>query len=305
MIGVSLLFFFLIEWAPGDFATIRAAALVHDIEPIDGALVERLTISTGLDLPAVDRYLTWLARMGQGDFGNSFGNQKPIAPLLFDRVANTLLLALLTLGLAVPLAIGFAVYCALHRGRWFDRGISGVANIIYSLPEFLIGYALVTIFAIHLGWFPSLSLAPMDASIWTTLHSLGLPVFALVLIMGVSIFLPCRNLVVSVQTLEHVQMARLKGLRKWRILVFHILPVCIGPLINIVLIGFANLIGGVIITEIVFVYPGLGQLMVEGVLRQDAPLVLACGVVISFFYISMVMAADLVTLITNPRLRNP
>ena len=302
LIAISLVFFVLIEWAPGDFATIRSADLVHDIVPPRADLTAQLTAQTGLDAPAHVRYGSWLASMAQGDFGYSFGNQQPVSPLLLKRFVNTLHLAFLTLCLVLPLGIGLAIYCAIHRRSLIDRITCTVATLCYSIPEFLLGYGIVSLLAVSLGWFPSLALAPSDANILTQLYFLALPVLTLTIIASITLFIPCRALIIAESNKEHVQMAHLKGIRPWRITIFHILPGCLGPLFNIIVMTFANLIGGVIITEIVFVYPGLGQLLVDAVLHQDLPVVLACSVVISSCYVLLVMVADLITIISNPKI---
>ncbi|NKB75829.1 MAG: ABC transporter permease subunit [Gammaproteobacteria bacterium] len=303
LLGVSLVFFLLIEWSSGDFASIRAHELVHDIEPLSDEFLAQYTQLTGFDRPAHERYFSWLMKMMKGDFGFSPGGGREIAPLLFERFSNTFYLGAVAAFFAVPLAWALGVYCALRRGMWVDRAITSVSTMIYCLPEFLSGYAIVTLLAVKFSLFPSLALAPLYAGSLTQLYHIVLPVLTLVLALAAAIVIPVRAVIISVLARPHLEMAHLKGLRTWRILVFHIMPACIGPVINIVVLAIANLLTGVIIVEIVFVYPGVGQLMVDGVQRQDVALVMGCGVVITTCYVSLIVVADVIGIVSNPKLR--
>ncbi len=301
--GVSLVFFLLIEWSPGDFATIRAHQLVHDIEPLSDAFLAQYTQLTGFDRPAYERYFLWLKKMIVGDFGYSPGGGREIAPLLFERFANTFYLGAVAAILGIPLALVLGVYAALKRGTFIDRGITSLAMMIYCVPEFLSGYAIVALLAVKLSLFPSMALAPLYSGPLTQLYHIVLPVLTLVLAFIATILIPVRAAILSILARPHIEMAHLKGLSTWRIVIFHVMPACIGPVTNIAILAVANLLTGVIIVEIVFVYPGVGQLMVDAVLHQDVALVMGIGVIITAAYVLLIVAADVVGIISNPKLR--
>ncbi|AJZ88100.1 ABC transporter permease [Enterobacter sp. Ap-916] len=295
---VSVLIFVGTELLPGDVAS---AILGQNGTP---ETIAALRLQLGLDQPAVYRYLHWLSGVLHGDLGTSLANNQPIGAELLPRLANTLFLALYAALIAIPLAVVLGIASAVWRGSWFDRLANTLTLMSISVPEFFVGYVLVIFFAIRLAWFPSLALVDPDASLLDRLYACTLPMLTLVLVVLAHMLRMTRASVGAVMSSSYIETALLKGLSRWRIVLSHALPNALAPIINVIAFNLAYLVVGVILVEVVFVYPGIGQLMVDAVTKRDLPVVQACGLLFGGTYILLNTAADLLAIWCNPRLRH-
>lgn len=295
---VSVLIFVGTELLPGDVAS---AILGQNGTP---ETIAALRLQLGLDQPAVYRYLHWFSGVLHGDLGNSLTNNQPIGAELLPRLANTLFLAAYAALIAIPLAVMLGIASAVWRGSWFDRLANTLTLLSISVPEFFVGYVLVIFFAIRLGWFPSLALVDPDASLGDRLYACTLPMLTLVLVVLAHMLRMTRASVGAVMSSSYIETALLKGLSRWRIVLGHALPNALAPIINVIAFNLAYLVVGVILVEVVFVYPGIGQLMVDAVTKRDLPVVQACGLLFGGTYILLNTTADLLAIWCNPRLRH-
>ncbi|NIG76962.1 ABC transporter permease [Klebsiella sp. Ap-873] len=295
---VSVLIFVGTELLPGDVAS---AILGQNGTP---ETIAALRLQLGLDQPAVYRYLHWLSGVLHGDLGTSLANNQPIGAELLPRLANTLFLAVYAALIAIPLAVVLGIASAVWRGSWFDRLANTLTLMSISVPEFFVGYVLVIFFAIRLAWFPSLALVDPDASLLDRLYACTLPMLTLVLVVLAHMLRMTRASVGAVMSSSYTETALLKGLSRWRIVLSHALPNALAPIINVIAFNLAYLVVGVILVEVVFVYPGIGQLMVDAVTKRDLPVVQACGLLFGGTYILLNTAADLLAIWCNPRLRH-
>lgn len=295
---VSVLIFVGTELLPGDVAS---AILGQNGTP---ETIAALRLQLGLDQPAVYRYLHWLSGVLHGDLGTSLANNQPIGAELLPRLANTLFLAVYAALIAIPLAVVLGIASAVWRGSWFNRMANTLTLMSISVPEFFVGYVLVIFFAIRLAWFPSLALVDPDASLLERLYACTLPMLTLVLVVLAHMLRMTRASVGAVMSSSYIETALLKGLSRWRIVLSHALPNALAPIINVIAFNLAYLVVGVILVEVVFVYPGIGQLMVDAVTKRDLPVVQACGLLFGGTYILLNTAADLLAIWCNPRLRH-
>lgn len=296
LLAVSVLIFGAVSLLPGDLAqellgqraTPEAvAALRHDL---------------GLDRPVVARYVLWLGGALRGDFGQSMANGRDIAELIGGRFINTLKLAAYAAMLAVPVSITLGLMAALYRNTLFDRIVNLVTLVTISFPEFFVGYILILIFSAKLGWLPSIANIPDDASLGTFLTSAFLPALTLTLVITAHMMRMTRAAIINLLALPYIEMARLKGMPKTRVVLHHALPNALAPIINVVALNLAYLITGVVVVEVVFVYPGLGQLLVDSVSKRDVPVVQAACLIFASVYILLNIAADVLSIAVNPRL---
>jgi peptide/nickel transport system permease protein len=295
---VSVIVFAATELLPGDVAT---ALLGREATPETLAL---LRAELGLDRPALERYVDWLSGVLRGDFGTSLAKRgTPVIELIMERMRNTLLLSGLAALIGLPLALALGVVAGLLRDRPPDMIISVVALIGMSLPEFVIGSLLILTFGVLWAIFPAVTIVPPDAPIGKLLPNLVLPAVTLIIVMVAYIIRMVRTSLINVMDSDYVQMATLKGLPQRRIVLAHALPNALLPTISAVALTVAWLIGGVVVVETVFNYPGVGRLMVSAVQDRDLPLVQALGLLGAAFYITVHLAADLLSLALNPRLR--
>lgn len=295
---VSVLIFVGTELLPGDVAS---AILGQNGTP---ETIAALRLQLGLDQPAVYRYLHWFSGVLHGDLGNSLTNNQPIGAELLPRLANTLFLAAYAALIAIPLAVMLGIASAVWRGSWFDRLANTLTLLSISVPEFFVGYVLVIFFAIRLAWFPSLALVDPDAGLGDRLYACTLPMLTLVLVVLAHMLRMTRASVGAVMSSSYIETALLKGLSRWRIVLGHALPNALAPIINVIAFNLAYLVVGVILVEVVFVYPGIGQLMVDAVTKRDLPVVQACGLLFGGTYILLNTTADLLAIWCNPRLRH-
>jgi peptide/nickel transport system permease protein len=284
---------------PGDVAT---AMLGQQATP---EAVANIRQELGLDRPAVVRYLDWLWGAVQGDFGTSYTNRQNIAEQIGRRLGNTLFLAFAAAAIAVPLAIVLGILAVRYRNTWFDRLISVVTLSTISLPEFFWGYLLMLFFAVQLQWFPSSATVFESMSLGERLWTIALPTLTLVLVVVGHMMRMTRAAVLNVLSSAYVETAELKGLSPSRIIWRHALPNAVAPIVTVVALNLAYLVVGVVVVEVIFVYPGMGQYMVDHVSKRDVPVVQACGVIFASVYIILNIVADVAAVVANPRLRHP
>jgi peptide/nickel transport system permease protein len=297
--AVSVLIFVGTEILPGDVAT---AILGQSRTP---ETVKALRESLGLDRPAPLRYADWLIHFAEGDIGKSLANQRDIGDEMRQRLGNTLFLAGVAALVAVPLSIFLGLIAAIRQNSFLDRAINAATIVTISFPEFFIGYILIIFISVQLDWFPSLATISDDMSLGDKLNTIALPAATLVLVVLAHMMRQTRAAVVSVLASPFIEMAILKGIPKWRIVLQHALPNALAPIISVVALNLAYLIVGVVVVEVVFVYPGMGQLMVDAVSKRDVPVVQTCGLIFASAYVVLNMLADLLGILSNPRLRHP
>ena len=299
LLAASVLIFAGTEILPGDLAS---AILQNSATP--EALAE-LRSELGLNRPAPVRYVEWLTHAAEGDLGRSLANHRDVVEELTPRVENTLFLAVYAAAIAVPLAVVLGLMAAIWRGGAFDRAVNFVTLLTISVPEYLVGYLLVKYLSVRLGWFPSLANVSPDTPLGARLVLAFLPMLTLVLVVVAHMMRMTRASVLQIMSSPYIEMAFLKGLPKWRVVVRHALPNALAPIIAVIAINLAYLITGVVVVEAVFVYPGLGQLMVDAVSKHDVPVVQACGLIFAAAFILLNMTADILAILSNPRLRHP
>ncbi len=296
---VSLIIFLGVELLPGDLAqSILGQAATPET-------VAALRSELKLDLPAYERYFDWLVGMMQGDFGRSLANKRELSELLGGRLVNTLFLAALAAAISVPLAIALGILAALYRGSFFDRAINVATLSSISFPEFFIAYILILFFAVQAGIFPSISNIAPDLPFADRVYRTMLPALSLTLVVVAHMMRMTRAAIINLLASPYIEMARLKGLKPGRIILKHALPNALAPIINVVVINLAYLIVGVVVVEVVFVYPGLGQLFVDSVSKRDIPVVQACSLIFAMTYILLNLLADVLSILSNPRLLHP
>ena len=265
LFAASVLIFIGTEILPGDLAS---AILQNSATPESLA---KLRLDLGLDRPAILRFFDWLFGALHGDFGHSLANGRDVLTEIAPRFANTMFLAAYAAVVAVPLAIGLGLLAAIRQGGVFDRLVNLFTLMTISVPEYFLAYLLIKYVAVDLGWFPSLANVTPESSFTDRLYYAFLPMLTLVLVIVAHMMRMTRASVLSVMASPYIEMAILKGLRKSRIVVRHALPNALAPIISVVALNLAYLIVGVVVVETVFVYPGLGQLMVDEVSKHDVP----------------------------------
>ena len=299
LLGASVLIFAGTEMMPGDLAS---AILQNSATPESLA---KLRLDLGLDRPAILQFFDWLFGALHGDFGHSLANGRDVLTEIAPRFANTMFLAAYAAIVAVPLAVGLGVLAAIRQGGWFDRLINLITLMTISVPEFFLAYVLIKYVAVDLGWFPSLANVTPDMGFGDRLYYAFLPMLTLVLVIVAHMMRMTRASVLSVMASPYIEMATLKGLTKSRIVVRHALPNALAPIISVIALDLAYLIVGVVVVETVFVYPGLGQLMVDETSKHDVPVVQACGLIFAATFILFNLTADILAILSNPRLRQP
>nr|WP_131119255.1 ABC transporter permease [Lichenihabitans psoromatis] len=299
LFAASVLIFAGTEILPGDLAS---AILQTNATPESLAAMRK---ELGLDRPPTTRYVEWLSGAAHGNFGVSLANKRDVAEEIAPRLQNTIFLALYAALIAVPLAVALGLLAAVNQGGFYDRLVNVVTLMTVSVPEYFVAYILIKYLAVQLGWFPSLANVTPDTPLLERMNLTFLPMLTLVLVITGHMMRMTRASVLSVMASPYIEMALLKGLPKWRIVVQHAFPNALAPIINVIALDLAYLIVGVVIVEAVFVYPGLGQLMVDAVSKHDVPVVQACGLIFAVIYILLNMTADILAIMSNPRLRHP
>ena len=287
-----------IEALSGD---VCSAVLGQAAEP---ATVAACQSNLGLDRPMHIRYVEWLGNVVQGDFGTSMANRREVSELLGKRMGTTFYLAGTTALFAVPLGIILGVVAALYRNSLIDHTISTSTLAAISSPEFFVGYILMAIFAVNLGWLPAISNVDSSMGFFTRLYVSALPVMTLTLITVAHMMRMTRASIVSLLASPYIEMAKLKGLKPSRIIIRHALPNAWSPIIQVVVLNLAYMIVGVVVIEVIFVYPGMGSLIVDAVLNRDLPIVQGTAMVFATAYVLLFLLADILSMLANPRLRH-
>ncbi len=205
----------------------------------------------------------------------------------------------------MPLALILGILAALYRNSWFDRAINVITLSSISFPEFFVAYILILVFAVTLGWFPSLSNVSPDTTFWDRVYSIILPATTLTLVVVAHMMRMTRAAIINLLASPYIEMANLKGMSRSHIILHHALPNAWAPIVNVIVINLAYLIVGVVVVEVVFVYPGLGQLIVDSVQKRDIPVVQACSLIFAATYVLLNLTADILSIVTNPRLLHP
>jgi peptide/nickel transport system permease protein len=259
----------------------------------------------GLNEPALARYLSWMGGMLQGDLGTALTNGRDIAESLGSRLKNTLFLAFWAAIISVPLAIFLGLLAVRYKDRWPDKLISAVTLTTISIPEFMIGYILIYWVSIQWGWFSSVAIINDGMSLGAKLNAIAIPVMVLTLVVLAHMMRMTRAAILNVMQSAYIETAELKGMGMLSIIRKHAFPNAIAPIVNVVMINLAYLVVGVVVVEVVFAYPGMGQYLVDHVSKRDVPVVQACGLIFAAVYIGLNLVADIVSILANPRLRHP
>jgi peptide/nickel transport system permease protein len=297
LVAVSVLIFLSVQMLPGDSAE---AILGQSATPETLAALRR---SMKLDVPASVRYFAWIGNLLQGDLGTSLASGRPVSEMLRARLPNTIFLGAVAATLATPLSIVLGLVCALYHNRHVDRALNLVALGASSVPDFFIAYVLIIVFAVKLMIFPPLSSIGPDMAFATQLYQSVLPAVTLTLATTAYMMRMTRASVVSVLSSAYIEMAHLKGLPRPRVIWRHALPNAIGPIANVVALTLAYLISGVVVIETVFVYPGLGQLLVDSVSKRDIPVIQVVCMLFATLYILLNLTADVIATVSNPKMR--
>lgn len=298
LLAVSVIVFSITAILPGDAAQEQ---LGQDATP---QAVAALRAQMGLDVPAPVRYLRWLGGVLRGDMGQSVTTQMSVGELVASRLPNSLLLAAVTALFSVPIALTLGIASAVWRGSWFDRVASSAAVAVVSVPEFLVATLAVLVFAVQLKWLPALSYVNDIESVGQMLRAFAMPVLSLCCVIVAQMMRMSRAAVIDQLEAPYIEMVILKGASPLRTVLAHALPNAIGPIANAVALSLSYLLGGVIIIETIFNYPGIAKLMVDGVTQRDMPLVQTCAMIFCAGYLILVTLADVCGILANPRLRH-
>ena len=301
---VSVLIFIGTNLLPGDVAQIILGQMATPEN------VAALRAKLGLDKPLAQQYLVWLQNIAMGDLGISkaglgAGLGTPIVDMLGPRVYNTARLTLLVAAIAIPISVALGLIAAMHPGTKLDRSITFTTLNLISVPDFLVATVLVLVFAVGLGWLPAIVYLRGDETGWVLLKTLAMPVLTLIIVVSSQIIRMTRATILNVLSSPYIEMAILKGVPRRKIILRHALFNAVGPIVNVIALNLAWLVGGVVVIEQIFSYPGLAKLMIEAVLIRDMPLVQACAMIFCATYIVLIFIADMATILSNPRLRHP
>ena len=297
MLFVALFVFSLLYIAPGDPAAIIAG---DQATPAD---VDRIRASLGLDRPFLIRFFGWLWDVLNGDLGKSIFTNLPVTHMIKQRVEPTLSLMLFTLCLALSIAIPAGVIAAWKHGSLIDRLVMMMAVLGFSVPVFVVGYVLAFVFALQLEILPVQGYTPFDRGLWPWMRNLVLPAVALGGVYIALIARITRATMLEVLSQEYIRTAKAKGVGQRQMLFVHALKNAAVPIVTIVGIGFAALIGGAVVTESVFAIPGLGRLTVDAILRRDYPVIQGVVLLFSFIYVAVNLLVDLLYTLFDPRIR--
>ncbi len=294
---VSFVVFGATQILPGDVAEVLLGQAATP-EAVAG-----LPSAKHLDDPAILRFFYWLGGLATGDLGTSYANNMPIAQLIGGRLKSSLQLAAATALFSVPIALALGITSAMLRGTLYDRAVTTATITVISVPEFMVATAGVLIFAVWLKWLPSLSIARNVHSFGELIRIYAMPVFTLSFVISAQMIRMTRAAVVEALNTPYVEMARLKGASRTRIVLRHALPNALGPIVNAVALSLSYLLGGVIIVETIFNYPGIAKLMVDAVSTRDLPLIQSCAMIFCFVYLLLITTADIIAILSNPKLR--
>lgn len=304
---VSAIIFSSLSFLPGDFA-----------QSVLGQSATKETVAAfrkevGLDKPPVTRYFNWLGDMAKGDMGQSFSGRnasgidrsRSVASLIAPRLWNTLFLAGVTALIAIPLALVLGLTAALYRNSLYDRTVNAVTLTTISAPEFFVGYILIVLLASIWPIFPSLANVSAEMGLGERLYKIMLPALTLTLVIVAHMMRMTRAAIINLLASPYIEMAQLKGASRSEVILKHALPNAWAPIATVIAFNLAYLVVGVVVVEVVFVYPGVGQLMVDAVATRDIPVVQGCALIFAATYILLNLLADIIGIVTNPRLLHP
>jgi peptide/nickel transport system permease protein len=297
VIVVTIFVFALLHLAPGD----PAAIIAGDLATADD--VARIRAKLGLDQPLLIQFFTWVGQLLHGDLGNSIFSAHPVAQLIAQRIEPTLTLTAMTLLISIALAVPLGVIAAWRVGSWIDRGVMGFAVFGFSVPGFVIGYVLIWLFAIELDWLPVQGYTPLAQGFRPWLSNIILPSVTLALAYMALIARITRAAMLETLSQDYIRTAHAKGLATPAVLLRHALHNASVPIVTVIGIGVALLIGGVVITESVFAIPGLGRLTVDAILRRDYPVIQGIILVFSGAYVVINLVVDMLYTVLDPRIR--
>ena len=296
---VSVLVFLMTNALPGDVAQIVLGQSATP-ESLAAYRAER-----GLDQPLLFQYFGWLGNMMVGDLGISKAGGATISSLIGERLYNTMVMAGIVSLISVPLSVGLGLMAAMYPGTWIDKSLTFGTLALISVPEFFIATFMVLIFAVQLGWLPSIARVSAEQSTLDWWRSMAMPLIVLVIVVAAQMIRMTRAGILNVMNSPYIEMAILKGVRRKRIILRHAFFNTIGPIVNVIALNLAYLVSGVVIVETIFAYPGLAKLMIDGVQTRDLPLVQACAMIFCGTYVILIILADVASILANPRLRNP
>ena len=304
---VSLVIFSSVEFLPGDFtqAVLGQAATKDTVAAFRAEL--------GLDKPAVVRYFDWIGSVMTGDLGKSFSGRsasgvdrsRDVADLIAPRLWNTLFLATFAAAIAVPVSLALGITAALYRNTFYDKAVSAATLTTISFPEFFVAYVLMLLLATLFPILPSLANVSADTPFWERVEKCALPALTLTLVILAHMMRMTRAAIINLLASPYIEMAQLKGVSKTNVILKHALPNAWAPIATVIAFNLAYLVVGVVVVEVVFVYPGIGQLMVDAVTTRDIPVVQACALIFAATYILLNLLADIIGIVTNPRLLHP
>ena len=309
---VTLIIFSSVNLLPGDFVE----SVLGQTRTEESVKIFRKEL--GLDKPYHVRYVNWLSSAIQGDLGSTFSGRnatyanqpqqntaRSVSSLLKPRLFNTFFLAAMTAIIAIPLSLILGITAALFRNSIYDRTVNASALTTISMPEFFVAYILIIYLASINQFFPSLSNVTSSTPFFERIYLSVLPALTLTLVTVAHMMRMTRASIINLLSSPYIEMARLKGISKTQVIIKHALPNAWAPIANIIAFNLAYLIVGVVVVEVVFVYPGIGQLMVDSVIKRDIPVVQGCALVFAVTYILLNLIADVISIITNPRLLYP
>jgi peptide/nickel transport system permease protein len=297
LLVVAVSVFFLLRLTPGDPAAIIAGDNASDEQ------IERIRAGLGLDQPLPAQFVLWAGKVLRGDLGESFFFKKTVTQLIGQRLEPTVALSLCTLLLSVLVAVPLGVLAALRHGSWLDRLLMAFATLGFSVPVFVLGYLLMWLVSLKLGWLPVQGYRRLQEGFWPFVRHLVLPCVTLSVIYSPLIARVTRASVSEALTEDYVRTARAKGLPEWRVLLRHALPNAAVPIVTVIGVGLGLLLGGVVVTESVFSIPGLGRLTVEAVLARDFPTIQGLILLSSVVYVLLNLLIDLSYPLLDPRIR--
>ena len=299
LIAISLLITVGVEALSGDVCTAMMGQMASEDK------VAACHRALNLDRPVHLRYIEWLINFAQGDMGKALTNHRDVVDVIGNRVGNTFFLAIAAALIAIPISLALGVLAALYRNSFLDRSISMITLSGISVPDFFIAYILMAIFAVSYGFFPAISNIDDSMSLAERITASALPVLTLTLAVSAHMMRMTRASIVSLMASPYIEMAKLKGIKPSRIIVFHALPNAWSPIIQVIMLNLAWLVVGVVIVEVVFVYPGLGALMIDAVFLRDLPIVRATAMIFATVYVILNLLADILSMMSNPRLMHP
>jgi peptide/nickel transport system permease protein len=304
LFAVSIIIFSSLQLLPGGYAQ---NILGQGATP---ELVANFNHQLGLDRPAPVRYVEWIGNALRGDFGNSYSGttgtiKRSVSAIIAPRLYNTFFLASMAAVIAVPLALVLGVLAALYRNTWYDRIVNSVTLTTIATPEFFLAYLLLFFFTVKVRWFPTLSTVSSATPFLEHMYRAALPALTMTLVIVAHMMRMTRASIINLLASPYIEMAQLKGISKSQVIIRHALPNAWAPIATVIAFNLAYLVVGVVVVEVVYVYPGIGQLMVDSVSSRDMPVVQACALIFAATYIGLNLLADVVAITTNPRLLHP